>query len=443
MNNEELADLMVEEAIKQGADDTAVLNSLENTRMIRFSNNKITVVKSWNNLITNMMIGINKRITVSSFSETSLERLKENIQDLVKIAKRSKPKRDYVPLPSGPFNYKSREFQKDITSISDSKLIDFAQKAIESALREGAKRVAGTLICGSDDITLRTSSNASGRDIIQSIEIFVRALITKDSSGQGISCSTNRKNFDPDSAGVEAARIAKMAKKPQTTSSGRYDVVFGPSIFANLMNNVMDATSAFNIDAGLSFLTDEIGSEVASPQLTIVDDGTIPEGPNARAFDDEGIPTKRTIVIERGKLKNLLHNSTTAKKFNTSTTGNAGWIAPSSWNIIIEKGSYKENELFEKLDNGLYITNNWYTRFQDYRKGDFSTVPRDGIFKIKNGKIVSSLKNIRISDNISRIIKNVEAISNFQYWVRWWEVSTPTLTPYVLVRDVGITKSVF
>jgi len=443
MSHEELTELMVEEAVKHGAEDVAVLGSLENTRMIRFSNNKISVVKAWRNLGINMIIAVKKRIVVSSFDETSLERSKESVRNLIKVAKRSKPNYDYASLPKGPFDYEIRELHEDMASLDESELVAYAETAIDSALHEGAKRVAGTLICQSHDISLKTSANASGKDRTSSLEIFVRAFVTKESSGQGISCSTTRKDFHPEKAGQESARIAKMAKNPKTISGGRYDVVFGPSIFANLMNNVMDAASAFNVDAGLSFLVDKIGSEVASPQLTIIDEGNIPYGLNSRTFDDEGVPTRKTIVIDRGKLRSLLHNSTTAKKFNTSTTGNAGWIAPSAWNITIEKGNYRESELFEKMGEGLYITNNWYTRFQDYRNGDFSSVCRDGIFKIRNGKVDSSLKDIRISDNMSRIIKNVEATSNTRYWVKWWEVSVPTLTPYVLVRDVGVTKSVF
>lgn len=443
MNHEELAYALVEEAIRLGVDDVAVLGSLDNTKMVRFSNNKITVVKAWRNLGINMMIAIKKRKVVSSFDETSLEKLKDSVKSLIKMTERSKPNYDYTSLPKGPFNYKTREFHEDTASLSEEDLVSYSEVAIENALNEGAKRVAGTLICQSGNISLKTSANASGTDKTSSLEIFVRAFVTKESSGQGISCSTSRKDFQPETAGREAARIAKMAKNPETISSGRYDIIFGPSIFANLMNSVMDAASAFNVDAGLSFLTDEIGSEVASPQFTIIDDGKTPFGPNSRTFDDEGIPTRRTSVIEHGKLRSLLHNSTSAKKLNTTTTGNAGWIAPSAWNIIIEKGDYSENEIIEKIGEGIYLTNNWYTRFQDYRNGDFSTVCRDGIFKVKDGKVDSALKDVRISDNMPRILRNIEAISDTQYWIRWWEVPTPTLTPYVMVKNVGVTKSVF
>ena len=65
----------------------------------------------------------------------------------------------------------------------------------------------------------------------------------------------------------------------------------------------------------------------------------------------------------------------------------------------LDAGDVSKDELFEDVKKGLYLTNTWYTRFQNYAKGDFSTIPRDGIFLIEKGKIKQSLKDLRISDN--------------------------------------------
>jgi len=85
--------------------------------------------------------------------------------------------------------------------------------------------------------------------------------------------------------------------------------------------------------------------------------------------------------------------------------------------------------------------NTWYTRFQDYRNGDFSTIPRDGIFYIEDGEIKESWQGIRISDNIPRIFSNILDVSNETMQVKWWDEVMPSLIPYVLVKDVNITKS--
>jgi PmbA protein len=98
--------------------------------------------------------------------------------------------------------------------------------------------------------------------------------------------------------------------------------------------------------------------------------------------------------------------------------------------------------MFSQVNNGLYLTNTWYTRFQNYATGDFSTVPRDGAFIIKDGEIKNSTANLRVSENAIRLLQNVDAMTRERYQLRWWdEISEPTFSPYVLARGVKITRS--
>ena len=94
------------------------------------------------------------------------------------------------------------------------------------------------------------------------------------------------------------------------------------------------------------------------------------------------------------------------------------------------------------MKKGLYLTNTWYTRFQNYAKGDFSTIPRDGIFLIEKGKIRHSLKDLRVSDNALSMLGKIAGISKERQHVHWWsEAEPPSLSPYVLIKDVHLTKS--
>jgi PmbA protein len=93
------------------------------------------------------------------------------------------------------------------------------------------------------------------------------------------------------------------------------------------------------------------------------------------------------------------------------------------------------------VKDGYYVTNVWYTRFQNYQTGDFSTIPRDAIFRIKDGQIVGSVKDIRISENMVELMGKVKAVGNDVKQIHWWEVNTPVFTPHVLVEGVNITKS--
>ena len=438
MQTTQLASIAVKEGRKGGADDVAATCVTEDVKMIRFSNNQVTVSKAWRSSAISIMVVIKKKVAIAAVEDLSHSSIKNTVDYLIRIAKAIKPNRDQAPLPSGPFRYRTSPSPH---STQSSNLMDYVRVAIESATSRGAERVAGTLLSRNIFTELETSAAASGSDTLSSLEMSVRVFADGEASGQANSISRSEKDFHPDEAGQKAAEIARTALNPIEGETGKYDVVVGPNVFASLMNDVMSAASAFNVDAGLSFLTNMLGKKIASNHFTLVDDGTLSTGLNSRAFDDEGVPTRKTAVIENGVLRSYLHNSSTAQKFKSSTTANAGWIVPQPWNIVIEKGHLDEEKMLHELDNGIYITNNWYTRFQDYRAGDFSTVCRDGLFRVKAGRIIQSLKGLRISDNLPRILKNISALSNKQHWIKWWEVESPTLTPYAIIRNVNLTRT--
>jgi PmbA protein len=191
----------------------------------------------------------------------------------------------------------------------------------------------------------------------------------------------------------------------------------------------------------LSVFVNRIGQKVA-PEIVTLKDNPAAYSMSNRTFDDEGVPTKETTIIDHGVLKAYLHNASTAKMFKTETTGNAGLPYPNPWNIELVAGDRSKDELFRDMKRGLYLTNTWYTRFQNHAKGDFSTIPRDGIFLIEKGKIKQSLKDLRISDNTLTMLNNITAISKERQPVHWWaEADPPSLSPYVMFKDVHLTKS--
>jgi len=96
----------------------------------------------------------------------------------------------------------------------------------------------------------------------------------------------------------------------------------------------------------------------------------------------EGVPTQKTGLIENGICKNYLHNTSSARRHKTESTGNAGLISPEPWNVVFEKGNSKFDDMMEGIKKGLLVTNVWYTRFANYHTGDFSTIPRDGCYLI-------------------------------------------------------------
>jgi len=415
-------------------------------RMVRFSNNSITVTNSWRTEAPTVYLISNKRRAACMIEDENPDELKSTIEQLAKTMKVT-PEGDVdFELPPGPFKYQLIPgiYDKKVAD-ADAELIDAVESGIDAAKKEGAMRVSGVVITRDWERHVLTSAGADGSDRGTEVEMTIRAFADDEASGQGISLSTTWAEFNPEEAGATAGRIAKMALNPIPGEAGKYSVVFAPSIFANLLNRVGDSASAHSVDIGLSFLGDSLGKKVASENFTLRDGSQTAGAPGSIALDDEGYPTQNVTLISGGVLQNYLHNSYTAAKYKARLTGSARFDAgiagmiPDARSLILDPGEGSVEDLFDKAHDGLYVTNNWYTRFQNYRTGDFSTICRDGVFRIRNGRVAEPVKGLRISDNMIRILQSSKAMSRDRSWVKWWEVQTPTLTPSVLVESVGIT----
>src|SRR5207249_283550 len=88
----------------------------------------------------------------------------------------------------------------------------------------------------------------------------------------------------------------------------------------------------------------------------------------------------------------------------------AGLVAPDSHAVFVKPGDRSRDEIFSEVKDGLWLTNTWYTRYQSYVTGDLSTIPRDGIFHIRNGDVVEAWKDIRVTDNLLHLMKNIVAL---------------------------------
>lgn len=435
---ENLPESVVKKARKLGGEDIVCQSQVSSTKQIRFANNEITATKTWETAFLSVFLTWKKRVVATSINDFS--KIDSSLNDLMKLAKSTEENQNYHEIASGKYSYKQLYCDKKIVNLEEE-LIDYVDTGINSAIENGAKRVAGVLYTSYSKEYLATSNDIYGDDEGSYIEISIRAFADKEASGHGVNSSTRLNSFNPNEAGKKAGKIAKKALSPKIGEEGKIDIIFEPLAFSNLLDVIGHQTSAFYADSGLSVFKDKLNKKVASEKVSLNDNGTINEGLNSSKFDEEGVPTKETCLIKNGVLKTYLHNSSTAKKFDCETTGNAGLIAPMPWNLIFEKGDLSKDQLFGEVKNGLYITNVWYTRFQNYETGDFSTIPRDGIFLIKNGEIEGSLKNIRISDNILNILKNIKAVGNEHEQIHWWEVETPVFCPYVVVEGANVTKS--
>ena len=448
MNPDQIVDQAVEYGQRLGAREVAAAVTRERRRMLKFANDSVTVVQSWDQTVPTVYLVSERKRAGARVENPSIDALKEIMKTLKVAMDIIKPGEVESSLPKGPFNYEPvpNTYDDRITKMT-SEPVDLAEEAMNAAHAEGARRSSGVLVASEWERYVKTSAGAEGRDKGTNIDLSIRAFVDDDSSGQSNSCATRLEDFNPKLAGAEAGRIANQARNPVFGDEGKYRVLFGPSIMAQFLNNAADSATAYSLDLGLSFFAGKIGQKVASENLTLVDDRRMPGGINSCSLDEEGYPTQRTTIIEHGTLKTYLHSSYSVAKYGGALTGSAFYvggtwgIAPVALNVIVEPGEYRQEELFEEVGNGLYLTNNWYTRFQNYQTGDFSSICRDGAFQIKNGRIGRSLKGLRISDNMPRMLQSITSLSKERKWIKWWEVPTPVYLPHMIVENVGITRA--
>ncbi|MCD6528929.1 TldD/PmbA family protein [Candidatus Bathyarchaeota archaeon] len=441
MELREIPEFIVEKGVEKGATDVAAAMVNLESRMIRFSNNKVSISKSYSEASASIYVMIRERRAAISISDLNEKSLTEAVERAIQTAKITPPADVYAPLPSGPFKYDESLLAPSSIPLDPSLLAGYVDEAIEGALEQGVKKVAGSLTATNVELFLATSSNVSASQTSSALEFSVRAFMSDLVSGHSVSVARREKDFNPRLAGREAAELAKAALNPVSGEPGTYRALLGPLVFADLVNQVGLLSSAFYVDVGQSFLVDKLGSEVASERFTLIDDPTLPNSVGSRAFDDEGLPTRRNVIVEKGVLKTYLHNSATAKKFGVESTSNAGYIVPTPWSLVVEPGASSYENLLSEIDRGVYVTNDWYLRYQNYRSGDFSTIPRDAMFLVENGEIVRSIRELRISDNMLRVFNNIVDLSRERKWVKWWEVEVPTYTPYALIDELRFTKS--
>ena len=434
---EEYANQIVKKATDLGCEDVVAEVFEIKQFQIRFSQNQIDITNSWRETAASVFVVHDKRVVATDIKD--LDKLDTAIENIVKIAKASQVNPQYGGIAKGPFKYRKASVDKKIIELDEGS--DFVHEAVNAALKEGAKETAGSFYKNYTNSYLATSNGVGVEDKSASLYLSIRALTSPESSGHGIEMTTRMSRFKPEKAGEKAGQIASMAKNPKQGEEGKFDVIFEPLFLGSMVDQVGIRNSAFLVMAGLSPFMKKIGKRVANEKVTIYDDPTV-DGLGGRRFDNDGVPTKKTTIINKGTLKTHLHNTSTSKIFKTKTTGNAGLVSPDPHQLVLKPGDWTKDEIFEECKDGIYVTNTWYTRYQNYTTGDFSTIPRDGIFRVKKGEIVEAWKGIRLTDNIINVWKNMKALSKDLHHVEWWgEVSLPTFTPYGFATKIGITKS--
>jgi len=314
-----------------------------------------------------------------------------------------------------------RLYSEDVEGLDTALKVDLAKRAEEAALSFDPR--IGNSEGASFDTYAGRHIFANSRGFADEYRSSVCSLGVAPVARAGESMErdfwdTTARSFaaleSPESVGRTAARRALRRLNPVKVDTQKVPVVFEPRVARSLLDHIFEAVHGMSIYRHESFLAGMLGEKVASQNLTVVDDGAIPGLFGSSPFDDEGVPSRRTVVIERGVLKSYLLNSYAARKLGMKTTGNAsrgltGNAGIGHGNFFAEKGVQTPERIVAGIPNGFYVTEligygvNVVTG--DYSRG------AAGLW-IRGGELAYAVSEVTIAGNLKEMLAGLEALGS-------------------------------
>ena len=212
------------------------------------------------------------------------------------------------------------------------------------------------------------------------------------------------------------ARTVKLFEAIQPPA-GEMPVVLGPGVTGILLHEAIGHGMEADFNRkNVSTYSTMIGKKVAEPFITIIDDGTNPEQLGSINVDDEGIPGKKTVLVENGILTSYLHDKISAKHYNVEPTGNGRrqsfehYPQPRMRNTYMLGGNELPEDVIKAAGNGIYIedVSNGQVKIGE---GDFAFYVSQGRL-IENGKLTAPIKDVNIMGNGPKMLENITMVAN-------------------------------
>ena len=249
--------------------------------------------------------------------------------------------------------------------------------------------------------------------------LFALALSEQDGeqqSGYGMNSCISYRDLSPEEAGKMAGRRAVQLLGASQVKSGVMDLVLEPLIAMQMMGIISSCFSGEAVLKNKSFLAGKLGEVVASRELTLIDDGTMPGRLGSASFDGEGTAAQRTVLLENGVLKNFLYDCLSAKKAGAVSTGNGmrgsykGVPHIGTSNYYLEAGSLSPEQLIGSVEKGIYVTEILGAHTANPVSGDFS-FGASGIL-IEHGKLSHPVRGITIAGNFQQLLQKISGIGS-------------------------------
>ena len=425
----QLATDVVAKALKAGATDAeaVVYEGDEFSALVRLG--QVETLKESGSRAVGLRVFIGQRTASTSSSDFSGESIGRLVDGAVTLAKITSED-PFAGLPEahefGKLEGDLRLYFDDVNEMPPAERIEIARRT-EAAAMAYDTRIQNS---GGGDFDTATSHKilVNSRGFVGEYQRsycgFSTQPIAQDEKG-GMqrnywfsAARTVKKLESPEEIGQEAARRTLKRLGARQVKTQKAPVIFSPEIAKSIVGNIFEAANGDSIYRNASFLSGLLGEQVAGENITVVDDGTLIfdgiGGFGTRPFDGEGLPTRRTVLVERGVLKSYVMNTYTARKLGMQSTGNAsrglaGNPGIGAGNFYLEPGTLTPEQIVGDVKSGLYVTETMGFGV-NLVTGDYSQ-GASGMW-IENGEMAFPVEEITIAGNLKDMYKNIVAIGN-------------------------------
>ncbi len=423
----EVAQSAIKQALGRGATDAecTISEGQEFSASVRMG--EVETLKEAGSRGAGLRVLIGKRMGSSYTSDLTPEGIRQMVASAVDLAQlTTEDPMSGLPDASelGSIPGDLRLFSDEVASLATDRKIDAAKRAEAAALSFDPRITNSEGGSFDSNIAGRVFANSRGfagsyRSTYCSVSAVPVAML--NGSMERDYWFTLARDFSglesPELVGRAAAERVIRRLGAVKVETQKVPVIFEPRTARTLLSNLFDAVQGTAIYRQASFLAGKIGEKIASGKITLIDDATLPGLFGTQPFDDEGVPSRRTPVIEKGVLKNYLLNTYTARKLGMKTTGNAsrgitGNAGIGHGNFFLEvdqRDAKPPEEIIAGVKNGFYVTeligSGVNTVTGDYSRGAV------GLW-IRDGELAFPVSEVTIAGTLQEMLTGVAEIGN-------------------------------
>ena len=347
---------------------------------------------------------------------SNLDKIAQTAKQAVENTKLNKIDENYAFSEVESVNDVKQVYDKKFNDLSIDETVELLKNVISLASDSGCEVTGSGFSASAGKSLIMNSNGVSIENVGTGFGIGLSVTIQKEGQIATAynSMSSRFYDLDGDKLANEVCNLAKSSLDTKPIETNDYDVVLDYYAATGLLQTFLNAFDGENVRRGRSILKDKIGSEIANPTLSIIDNPLLEKGMYSTKCDGEGSVSKSTDLIKNGVLNSFIYDIYTANKEGVKTTSNGyrgsflttPMISPSNLEF-----KFSEMKDLTEIEKGVLTTSVLGAHTANPISGDFS-VEASNAFKIENGELTDPINKAMISGNIFEIIKKVEGLNS-------------------------------